>query len=207
MVMAIPTQDMSTREEIGMLAVMDALADREQVTQRELSRQTGLHLKKVNYCLHKLVEKGHLKFQRALDNPDKRVYLYILTPAGLKEKSRLTYRFLKFTMGYYARVEEKLTECLADIGAAGVRRLVLLGASDAARIVIGLVGGNGISVVGVLDDQHNEEELAGVRVIRPAQLAELEWDGVLITALGDLDGVDDLVTAMGLPAQMVWRLS
>ena len=148
-----------------------------------------------------------MKFQRALNNPDKRVYLYILTPAGLREKSRLTYRFLKFTMGYYARVEEKLTECLADIGAAGVRRLVLLGASDAARIVIGLVGGNGISVVGVLDDQHNEEELAGVRVIRPAQLAELEWDGVLITALGDLDGVDDLVTAMGLPAQMVWRLS
>ncbi len=42
-------------------------------------------------------------------------------------------------MGYYARVEEKLTECLAQISAAGVRRLVLLGASDAARIVLGLV--------------------------------------------------------------------
>ncbi len=132
---------------------------------------------------------------------------YILTPAGLKEKSRLTYRFLKFTMGYYARVEEKLTACLADLGSAGVRRLVLLGASDAARIVIGLVGGNGISVVGVLDDTHNDEELAGVRVIRPAELAELEWDGVLITALDDLDGVDELVTAMGLPEQKVWRLS
>ena len=125
----------------------------------------------------------------------------------MREKSRLTYRFLKFTMGYYARVEEKLTECLAEIGSAGVRRLVLLGASDAARIVIGLVGGNGISVVGVLDEKHDDEELAGVRVIRPAELAELEWDGVLITALDDLDGADELVTAMGLPAHKVWRLS
>ena len=125
----------------------------------------------------------------------------------MREKSRLTYRFLKFTMGYYARVEEKLMECLADIRTAGVRSLVLLGASDAARIVIGLVGGNGISVVGVLDDQHNDEELAGVRVIRTAALAGLEWDGMLITALDDLDGVDELVTAMGLPAQKVWRLS
>ena len=51
----------------------------------------------------------------------------------MKEKSRLTYRFLKFTMGDYARVEEKLTACLADIGTAGVRRLVLLGARAAER--------------------------------------------------------------------------
>ena len=97
--------------------------------------------------------------------------------------------------------------CLADMRTAGVRRLVLLGASDAARIVLGLVGGNGISVVGVLDDQHEDEEFAGVRVIQRAELAELEWDGVLITALDDLDGIDDLVRAMGLPAQKVWRLS
>ena len=55
--------------------------------------------------------------------------------------------------------------------------------------------------------KHDDEELAGARVIWPAQLAELEWDGVLITTLDDLDGVDDLVTAMGLPEQKVWRLS
>ena len=102
-------------------------------------------------------------------------------------------------MGYYARVEEKLTECLAAIGTAGVRRLLRLGASDAARIV----GGNGISVVGV----HKHQRFAGVRVIQPAELAELEWDGVLITALDDLDGTDELVRAMGLPEQKVWRLS
>ena len=62
MAVAIPTQDTSTREDLGMLAVLEVLVDREQVSQRELSRQTGLYLKKVNYCLHKLVEKGHVKF-------------------------------------------------------------------------------------------------------------------------------------------------
>ena len=119
--MPIPKQDTATRQDLGMLAVMEALADEEQVTQRELSRQTGLNLKKVNFCLHKLLEKGHVKFQRALNNPDKRGYLYILTPTGVKEKSRLTYRFLKFTMAYYSRVEEKLMQCLAEMGDAGVR--------------------------------------------------------------------------------------
>ena len=62
----------------------------EQITQRELARTTGLNLKKVNYCLQKLLEKGYIKFQRVRKNPDKRSYLYILTPAGLKAKSQLT---------------------------------------------------------------------------------------------------------------------
>ena len=47
-----------------MLAVMDALADQEQVTHRELSRKTGLNLKKANYCPRKLLGKGFVKFQR-----------------------------------------------------------------------------------------------------------------------------------------------
>ena len=64
--MRIPKQDATTREDLGMLAVMEALADKEAVTQRELSRQTGLNLKKVNFCLHKLLEKGHVKFNRVL---------------------------------------------------------------------------------------------------------------------------------------------
>ena len=105
-------RDSETREDLGLLAVMDALADQEQVTQRELSRRTGLNLKKVNYCLHKLLEKGHVKFQRVVNNPDKRAYLYILTPAGLKAKSHLTYRFLKYTLDFYNQVEAKLQQSL-----------------------------------------------------------------------------------------------
>ncbi|HEY79942.1 MAG TPA: hypothetical protein G4O05_02525, partial [Caldilineae bacterium] len=41
----------------------------------------------------------------AVHNPDKRSYLYILTPAGLQAKSRLTYRFLRFTLDFYEQVE------------------------------------------------------------------------------------------------------
>jgi transcription initiation factor IIE alpha subunit len=75
-------QRSAIREDLGLLAVMDALVDEEQVTQRELSRRTGLNLKKVNYCLHKLLEKGHIKFHNIVTNPNKRSYLYIRVVAG-----------------------------------------------------------------------------------------------------------------------------
>ena len=186
---------------------MEALVGQEEITQRELSRQTGLNLKKVNFCLHKLLEKGFVKFQRALHNPDKRVYLYILTPAGVREKSRLTYGFLKFTMAYYNRVEEKLTECLTDMAPAGVKRVVLYGASDAARIVMGMVGDCGIEVVGVFDRDLDSAAFNDAPVVAASALSLLKWDAVLVTALDDLDTVDRELAGLGLPTEKVWRLS
>ena len=112
-------QSSSTRENLGLLAVMEVLEERENITQRELARATGLNLKKVNYCLHKLLEKGYMKFQRVWKHPNKRAYLYVLTPLGLQAKSQLTYRFLKFMFDFYNKVELKLRRCLDEMDKAG----------------------------------------------------------------------------------------
>ena len=198
-------QDSNAREDMGLLAVMDALVDEEQVTQRELSRRTGLNLKKVNYCLHKLLEKGHVKFQRVVNNPDKRAYLYILTPAGLKAKSHLTYRFLKFSLDSYNQIEIKLSHCLASMANAGVQRIVLCGASDAVQVVLGLVGENGIEVVGVIGDEQGQ--FSGVPVLLGEDLHAFEWHGVLITALDSLEAVEAQLRDWEVPEEKIWRLT
>ena len=200
-------QDSSTREDFGMLAVMDALAEKEQITQRELARKTGLNLKKVNYCLHKLLEKGHIKFQRALSNPDKRTYLYILTPSGAKAKSWLTYRFLKFTLEFYSQVEAMLSGCLRLMQEACIRRLILGGISDAVRIVVEHVEDSGIEIVGVLDWESDVVLYEGLPILRGDDLKTLEWDGVLITTLDDAEAFDRRLRSMGLPDSKVWHLS
>ena len=64
-------------------------------TQRELSREMGVSLGKVNYCIKKLTEKGLIKLTNFTHNPNKMGYAYLLTPQGIEEKSRLTFSFLK----------------------------------------------------------------------------------------------------------------
>jgi DNA-binding MarR family transcriptional regulator len=200
-------QNSATREDLGMLAVMDALATEDQVTQRELSRQTGLNLKKVNFCLHKLLEKGYVKFQRALHNPDKRVYLYIVTPAGLKAKSELTYRFLKLTLAFYNQVESRVQQTLAAMEKAGISRVVLYGASDAARMVQEQTRANGIEVIGILDEHCQDKEFSGLPLLMAEDLQGEEWDGVLITALENLDRAERYLDEAGVAAAKVWKLS
>ena len=77
------------------LDLLRKLESNPQFTQRELSREMGVSLGKVNYCMKKLTEKGWIKLTNFTHNPNKMGYAYLLTPQGIDEKSRLTFSFLK----------------------------------------------------------------------------------------------------------------
>lgn len=203
--MEILRQSSATREDLGLLAVMDALEEKDEISQRELARVTGLNLKKVNYCLHKLLEKGHVKFEHVRRNPDKRTYLYILTPAGLKAKSKLTYGFLKFTLDFYNQVEGKLKASLLAMTSAGIRRIVLFGRSDAARIVVEIAGEMSVHVVGISDAAQCGDDFHGVAAIDLG--VEQDWDGILVTDLGDVDASEQYLREVGVPSEKIWRLT
>ena len=47
----------------------------------------------------------------------------------------------------------------------------------------------------------------GVPMVRAEELPDGEWDGVLITALEDLDTVEAQLREMGLAEERIWRLS
>lgn len=204
--MDILKQRSSTREDLGLLAVMEAIEDRRQVTQREIASETGLNLKKVNYCLHKLLEKGYVKFQRVRQNPDKRAYLYIMTPAGVKAKSQLTYNFLRLTLDFYNRMEEKLRGWLEAVKGAGVRRVLLYGASDVSRILIGMVGISSLEIKGIVDDVYGRDVFHGIPVVKTDRLAAIEWEGILITDLNGLEDAELKLREIGVAESTIWRL-
>ena len=78
-------------------------------TQRELSQEMGVSLGKVNYCMKKLIEKGWLKLTNFSRNPNKVGYVYLLTPQGIEQKSRLTFEFLAIKMGEYEMLKEEIS--------------------------------------------------------------------------------------------------
>jgi EPS-associated MarR family transcriptional regulator len=77
------------------LQMLKLLQDNPGLSQRQLAARMGVSLGKANYCLRALVEKGLVKLGNFGKNPNKRNYAYILTPAGLEEKTRITLAFLK----------------------------------------------------------------------------------------------------------------
>lgn len=77
--------------------ILTYLQDAENTTQRQIATRTGLSLGSVNILLKKMVKKGLVKIERL----NTRSLRYILTPQGLAEKSKLTYRYIKHS---YAQI-------------------------------------------------------------------------------------------------------
>ena len=79
-------------------------------TQRELSKELGISLGKVNYCIKKLTEKGLIKLMNFSRNPNKAGYAYLLTPKGIEEKGKLTISFLKYKMEEYELLKSEIEQ-------------------------------------------------------------------------------------------------
>lgn len=85
------------------------------LSQRQLAERLGVSLGKANYCLRALVEKGLVKLGNFSKNPNKRQYAYILTPAGLEEKARITLGFLKRKEAEFEALQHEIEVLKGDL--------------------------------------------------------------------------------------------
>ena len=97
------------------LALLKLLQEQPQMSQRELAQAMGVSLGKANYCLKALMEKGLVKFGNFRKNPDKGQYAYLLTPAGLEEKTRITMAFLRRKVAEYEALEKEIEQLRGDL--------------------------------------------------------------------------------------------
>ena len=77
-------------------------------SQRELAEKLGFSLGKLNYCLKALQVKGLVKIENFKRNPKKINYIYVLTPKGISQKTKLTLNFMKRKMREYDELKLEL---------------------------------------------------------------------------------------------------
>jgi EPS-associated MarR family transcriptional regulator len=88
--------------------LLKSLAQDANLTQRQLSKELGISLGKVNYCLQSLIQKGFIKINNFKNSKHKIQYSYILTPTGIEEKTKLTIRFLKVRAKEYEELKKEV---------------------------------------------------------------------------------------------------
>ena len=88
--------------------VLRKIKTKPQATQRELAKELGFSLGKLNYCLKSLRSKGLIKIENFRKNPNKINYIYVLTPKGIAEKTKLTINFMKRKMKEYEELVKEI---------------------------------------------------------------------------------------------------
>jgi len=78
-------------------------------TQRELAQELGFSLGKLNYCLKSLRAKGFVKIKNFKKQEKKLSYfMYVITPKGIAERTKLTINFMKKKMKEYDELKSEI---------------------------------------------------------------------------------------------------
>lgn len=80
------------------------------MSQRDVARELGVSLGKVNYCLQALIGKGLIKVTNFKNSQNKAAYMYLLTPRGIEQKANFTVRFLRVKMQEYERLRAEIRQ-------------------------------------------------------------------------------------------------
>lgn len=91
-------------------SLLKTLENNPGLSQRNLAKQLGVSLGKVNFCLNALIDKGCLKVDNFRNSGNKLAYAYLLTPHGVEQKARMTVEFLKIKTQEYERLRIEIAE-------------------------------------------------------------------------------------------------
>lgn len=112
------------------LGVLEAIEERSDVSQRRMAQRLDVALGLANSYLKRCVRKGWVKVKQVPGNR----YLYYLTPHGFAEKSRLSARYLSYSLAFYRKAGSSCLRLFDTCQEAGWKRLILCGISDLAEI-------------------------------------------------------------------------
>ena len=97
------------------LELLRYLQGRQNVSQRELAKELGISLGRINFLLNALIKKGAIKVRNFKNNQNKLAYAYYLTPTGIKEKAVLTIEFFRRKSAEYDTIKHELERLEKDI--------------------------------------------------------------------------------------------
>jgi len=181
------------------------------LSQRSLSRRVGIALGLTNLLLKRLIRKGWVRMIHVKPN---RV-MYLITPAGLTEKARMSRAYFAYTTRFYTEARDRVGHSFGLLSARWPvptppeKRIVLYGAGEVAEIGFLCLQDTDLRVVAVVDDRR-KGSFFGIRVCPSEWLASDEarrqFEMVVVMAFSEaeVDAAQERLTALGFPPDRVF---
>ena len=121
--------------------ILEHIYNDDSLKQRELAEKAGISLGMTNAILKRLIEKGWLMTKQL----NRRNISYVVSPAGIEEIFKCSYRYFKRTIDDVTLYRKKIEQLVTEAVDVGYDCIVLVGKSDLDFIVEYACGKAGIS--------------------------------------------------------------
>jgi len=181
------------------LKLLEAIADSKPKSQRELANSLHMSLGLVNSLIKRLVKSGYCEVTTIQKNRAQ----YILTAAGTREKTRLTYEYILSAYQLFRSAQKKIQNRYAELQKEGVARIVFYGAGDLTEIAYFSLQSTSIQLVGVADPEKNGEMFAQFVVQSPKALNPIAFDALLVTSFDNHETILNVIANTVIPPEKV----
>jgi len=149
------------------------------VSQRALADRLGIALGLVNAYIKRLCKKGYIKIKFLPKNRIK----YMLTPHGFAEKTRLTYKYMHYSILYFKDIRQKVEGTYRTMAERGVAKILLWGDGELAELCFVSTRGLPIEIVGAVGAKRSAHAFFNLPVYTIDDLPGLAYDAILIAVL------------------------
>ncbi|MCS7047889.1 MAG: winged helix-turn-helix domain-containing protein [Verrucomicrobiae bacterium] len=164
------------RSELLELEILKHVEQTPRLNNRMAARKLGVSVKLAHATLKKMIAKGllHVKKEHA------RRWDYFLTPAGIAEKTRLTYEFLEFSFQFYHEARKRSAQLCRTLSEQGLKTVALMGAGELAEITyLGLVEWK-LQLVAVYDGDRAGQPFMAVPISPLADVDRSPADAIIV---------------------------
>lgn len=176
------------------LRLLEAIEQDQQITQRNLARKLDIALGLANVYLKRMIRKGYIK---CVSVPSNRL-LYLITPKGIAEKTRLSYEFMEYSLYLYRDARRQLHTALEPVARDGRKRVAIYGSGEAAELAYLSLKEYGLEPVAILGSVDGREFL-GFHIHDVRTYPHANYDLVIVATLEPPAlAVDELVN-LGVP--------
>lgn len=189
-------------DKLKTLRLLEAIEAGDATTQRKLADNLNISLGLVNAFLKRLARKGYVKISTI---PKNRVR-YLLTPKGLREKSRLTCEYIHYSIEFYKDIKEVMVNLFSGLQAEGVQRIALYGCGEIAELACLFLQNTDITLAGVFDEHSDGHRFYGHPVQGRDALASGKFEYILLTQTTDIRRHHDLVVQNGVSPECILYL-
>jgi DNA-binding MarR family transcriptional regulator len=169
--------DSEARHELNLL---EAVEQNGQVTQRGLAAKLGMALGLTNIYVKRLVRKGYIKCVNVQPNR----LLYLITPTGIAEKTRLTYEYIEYSLRMYREIRHRFRTEMRRQLKAHRSRIAIYGTGEAAELTYLCLKELGIEPVAVFDGQVGGEFL-GIQVRDVSCHGDVAYDLLVVATMAN----------------------
>ncbi len=176
-------------------------------SQRSLARELGIALGLTNLLLRRVVRKGWVKATNIQSNRVR----YLITPAGIAEKARISREYLAGSVKLYTEARDRIGHTLTSLSAHFApdeeKRVVFFGGGEVAEIGYVCLQDTDLTLVAVVDDVRSKP-FFGIPVhpvdrLEPCRLEGVPYGRIVVMSFSDHAAIRDTLEARSIPSDIV----